>query len=364
MGKKTRFPFVSVCTPTFNRRPFIPMLIACYAHQTYPRDRMEFVIVDDGTDPVQDVVEAEAAAVAAAAGGAPLTIRYHRYEEHMSLSKKRNVMHSHCSGDILVYMDDDDFYPPERVAHAVEMLKAHPRFLIAGSSEMHSFFVRDGSMQQMGPYGKNRATAASFAFRRELLAQTSYSETDKWYAEEKEFLKNYTIPILQLDPHKTILVISHKQNTMDRETLYTDYAQETRIQPSRYTLSDFITDPVWQRFCRDELAPALDAYTLGNVEHKPDAVGHVTGRLEEWKAKREKQMQENAKFLDILASARGGAVGAGAGAATETHLKAIRDEYETKLDAKTHMINELLKRVRKLKEENDELRARVEACEK
>lgn len=50
-------PFVSVCTPTFNRRPFITSLVRCFQQQTYPADRMELIILDDGTDPVGDMVE-------------------------------------------------------------------------------------------------------------------------------------------------------------------------------------------------------------------------------------------------------------------------------------------------------------------
>ena len=32
-------------------------------------------------------------------------------------------MHSKTSGSIIVYMDDDDYYPPERVSHAVDVLQ-------------------------------------------------------------------------------------------------------------------------------------------------------------------------------------------------------------------------------------------------
>ena len=38
-------------------------------------------------------------------------------------------------------------------------------------------------------------------------------------AEEKHFLKNYTIPFVQFDPFKTILVVSHEQNTFDKKKL-------------------------------------------------------------------------------------------------------------------------------------------------
>ena len=54
MGKKTKvkkvLPFVSICTPTFNRRPFIPIMFECFRNQNYPKDRMEWIIIDDGTD--------------------------------------------------------------------------------------------------------------------------------------------------------------------------------------------------------------------------------------------------------------------------------------------------------------------------
>ena len=60
-------------------------------------------------------------------------------------------------------------------------------------------------MYQAGPYGPNHATAGTFAFRVELLKKTKYNENAS-LAEEKEFLKDYTIPFVQLDPMKTILV--------------------------------------------------------------------------------------------------------------------------------------------------------------
>ena len=51
----SKYPFVSVCTPTYNRRPFILSMIKCFEHQTYPKEsHMEWIIVDDGTDKIED----------------------------------------------------------------------------------------------------------------------------------------------------------------------------------------------------------------------------------------------------------------------------------------------------------------------
>ena len=50
-------PLVSVCTPTYNRRQFVPFLIKCFEAQTYPKELIEWIIIDDGTDPVKDLFE-------------------------------------------------------------------------------------------------------------------------------------------------------------------------------------------------------------------------------------------------------------------------------------------------------------------
>ena len=191
--KKKPLPFVSVCTPTFNRRPFISSMIKCFLNQTYPHDRMEWIIIDDGTDSIEDIIKYE---------NVP-QIKYYRYEEKISLGKKRNLMHEKSTGEIIVYMDDDDYYPPDRVKHAVEKLKGDSKALCAGSSIIHVYFKHIKKIIQFGPYGETHATAGTFAFKRELLEQTSY-ENHAALAEVKHFLKTYKIQFVQLDPTKTL----------------------------------------------------------------------------------------------------------------------------------------------------------------
>ena len=53
------YPNVSICTPTFNRRPFFEGLIRCIKAQDYPHYKIEWIIVDDGTDCVRDIFEDE-----------------------------------------------------------------------------------------------------------------------------------------------------------------------------------------------------------------------------------------------------------------------------------------------------------------
>jgi len=261
-------PFVSICTPTFNRRPFIQSAIDCFKNQTYPQERMEWVIIDDGTDKIEDIIKASGLS----------NIQYFSYDEKMTLGKKRNLMHSKAKGDIIVYMDDDDYYPAERVSHAVEKLQTNPEKLVAGSSIIHVYFKHIDNVVEFGPYGENHATAATFAFKRELLEQTSYTETQSM-AEEKDFLKSHSIPMVQLDPKKTILVFSHSHNSFDKKELLTE--ENKSWKKTELKVDDFVKESEMKEFYMNTIETLLTDYDLGTLKHKPDVIANLNKIREE-----------------------------------------------------------------------------------
>jgi len=273
-NKSTKFPFVSVCTPTFNRKPFVNMMIKCFESQTYPKNKIEWLILDDGTDKIEELVK-----------HVP-QVKYFKYEEKMTLGKKRNILNDNAKGDIIVYMDDDDYYPPERISHAVETLQNSPA-LCAGSSALLIYFKHINKMYQFGPYSPNHATAATFAFKKELLRQTRFNEMSS-VAEEKQFLKDYTIPFVQLDSRKSILVFSHEHNSFDKKELLAQMPNPT-IHDSLIVPSDLVKDPEILKFFIEDIDNLLKNYEPGRVEHKKD----VTKQLQEIKATREKMAKEH-----------------------------------------------------------------------
>lgn len=267
-------PFVSVCMPTFNRRPFIPIAFEMFKYQTYPQDKMELIIVDDGTDKIKDLVEASGIT----------NIKYIQVEKKMSLGAKRNYMHTFCKGSYIVYFDDDDMYPPERISHAVGTLMKNPNALCAGSSQLFLYFKHIQKMYQCGPYGPNHATAATFAFRRELLNHTQYDE-NACLAEERGFLKEYTIPFVQLDPMKSILVFSHAHNSFDKRNLL-DNPHPHFFKESTVTVDTIIDRTKYEHiynFFMHDIDLLLENYDPGHPKHKPD----VLTQIEEIKKKRE-----------------------------------------------------------------------------
>lgn len=285
-GNTQDLPFVSICTPTFNRRPFIQTMFECFRNQTYPKSRIEWIIVDDGTDKIADLVEYSCIP----------QIKYFAMDKKMTLGAKRNYMHTKARGSIFVYFDDDDYYPPERISHAVETLTNNPTAMIAGTSEIHLYFkpltadpaivrtgaaldmMNEGRMVQFGPYPStpNHCTAATFAFRREILEYCSYDPTES-LAEEKAFLNDFSVPFVALDPLKTILVFAHDQNTFDKRTIL-QAPWSSVMQPVSLAVTDFIRTPREAhilRFFTSEVDSVLKTYLPGVVENKPDVMQHL-----------------------------------------------------------------------------------------
>lgn len=328
MGDK-HLPFVSLCTPTFNRRPFIPHIIKCVENQDYPVDRIEWIIVDDGTDPIGDMVK-----------DIPC-VKYHRYETKMSLGKKRNVMHDKCKGDILVYIDDDDYYPPCRVSHAVDTLMRNPGVLCVGSSEMYIYFKHIHKMYSFGPYAANHSTAATFAFRKELLQQTSYDE-DACVAEEKKFLKNYTIPIKQLDPRKSILVFSHIHNSFDKKKLLTGDQKHTHREID-VKVEDIITDADALRFFMKDIDVILEEYRPGDPSVKTDVNMYI--RIME-KTREDLAMSMNVKMQEAVRN-------------METEFNSQKRVYDTRIGFLT---KENITLKDKLDHTNEKMRSVISEC--
>lgn len=232
------FPFVSVVTPTYNRRRFIPWIIECYKAQTYPKNRMEWIILDDGQDSVQDLF-------AEAAKTIP-NIRYIREPTKMLIGAKRNILNKEARGEIIVCMDDDDYYMPERVAHVVTRFKQSPHIQLAGSSEIFMYYTDNKEIYKLGPYGPRHATNGTMAWRKEYGATHSYDESVT-HAEEKSFLDNYANPMIQLDPMKIMLVMSHSENTFDKKK-FRDQPNNPFVKKVAMKLRDIIKNPKMRAF--------------------------------------------------------------------------------------------------------------------
>ena len=215
---------VSVITPTYNRGRFIPRLIEVYKQQDYDHDLMEWLVFDDGTEPVQDIFRDHCTD----------HLRYTYSDKQLPMGAKLNYLARKATGDIIIVMDDDDYYPPDRVSSLVKAMTANPYTLLAGSSKVFMYSTEDKKIYCAGPYHDKHALNCTLAFRPTYLKNHAYDD-DEVCAVEHVFLNEFTEPMIQMD--NQILHMIHSSNT------YKNKMGISLMEKTDLTLEQFIKDP-------------------------------------------------------------------------------------------------------------------------
>jgi len=126
--------------PTHNRRFFVPRAINYFLQQDYANK--ELIIVDDGTDPIEDLIPDES------------IIRYISLDHRISIGKARNIACKEAKGDIILHWDDDDWIADWRVKYQVDNLLLQ-RADICGLNKIIFYEIAPGrSWQYIYPEGE------------------------------------------------------------------------------------------------------------------------------------------------------------------------------------------------------------------
>lgn len=166
-------PLVSCLMPTCDRRRFVPAAIQSFLRQDYePR---ELVIVDDGRDPVQDLVPPDP------------RIRYLRLDHPTSLGEKRNRACEAARGALLAHWDDDDWHAPWRLSYQVSELAAGGADL-CGLDNLWFYDPAAGRAWQYRFRGRGKWLAGgTFCFRRGLWEERPFPAVN--VGEDAQFVR-------------------------------------------------------------------------------------------------------------------------------------------------------------------------------
>ena len=201
-------PSVSVLTVTQqSRQPSLQILKDLLADQTYPI--YEWVLVEGS--PTKELARQNSTFLQGLATSIP--VRYIETEGGLPIGHLRQLANRSAQGDIRVVMDDDDYYPPTRVEHAVESLLRSKKRL-AGCSPMLMYDYQTQTLTQFPSFGPNHSVSSAMAWTRSYDGM--YDEQAR-HAEESSFTRGFRAPMVQLDPAHTIIQSSHTQNTYSKK---------------------------------------------------------------------------------------------------------------------------------------------------
>ena len=117
-------PLVSCIMPTRDRPGFVMQALRCLLTQDYPR--LELIVVDDGERSIAELLPVDR------------RVRYFRLPGPQTIGAKRNFACRQAAGELIAHVDDDDWYPPDRLSSQVRAL-ARPGALISGTSALTFF---------------------------------------------------------------------------------------------------------------------------------------------------------------------------------------------------------------------------------
>ncbi len=155
-------PLVSVVIPTYNRRDSVREAIASAVAQSYPD--VEVIVVDDGSDDgtaevvreFQEFQEFEA-------------VQY-VYQANRGVSAARNVGVARARGELIAFLDSDDLWQPDKLAHQVALFQEHSDVQICQTDEI---WLRNGV--RVNPHQKHRKTGGDIFARSLALCLVSPS---------------------------------------------------------------------------------------------------------------------------------------------------------------------------------------------
>lgn len=121
-------PAVSVIIPAYNEQTFLGRCLDSLARQSYPADRIEVVVLDNGsTDATPEIARSR---------GVRLEI-----DPVSRVGGLRNRGAALATGEVLAFLDADCVAPPDWIASAVDALDSDPSLGAVGGN----YLVEDGA---------------------------------------------------------------------------------------------------------------------------------------------------------------------------------------------------------------------------
>lgn len=206
LPKEDELPDVSIVCVTRDRREFMPILKYSYMIQSYPEDKLELIIVDDGDDSIEDTLL-----------GVPNVV-YVRCEK-MSIGAKRNLGVSKAMYDVVAFMDDDDVYPNNSVLERVAMMLKAPSKECSFSTTIPCYDISKYSSFMNSPPLKlpmsERVSEATLTFTKGFWEENKFADVQ--IAEGNTFISGREYRCREISPQNVIVSLTHPKNSSSRK---------------------------------------------------------------------------------------------------------------------------------------------------
>jgi glycosyltransferase involved in cell wall biosynthesis len=203
-------PKVSVVTITKDRGMFAGIMLYNWMNIKYPRDKLEWVIVDDSEDTSQydlrDYIPQD-----------DPYIKYHRLDKWYPVAEKRNKAVELCNYEYIVHMDDDDYYFPDHVLAKMRiMLHYKCNGVLSMPIGIYDMMEKSSYIMELvgrDRYNTNDIAEATVAYKKDYWRRNPWiSEHEKGMGEGRGFIGSHFNQWVNVHFMFNMVSITHSKN--------------------------------------------------------------------------------------------------------------------------------------------------------
>lgn len=195
---------ITILTPTANRRHLFSLPIRNFLNFNYPKEKLNWIILDNGEKGIQDIVPRNKKII---------------YEyinpniKKLNISQMRNRLVEMSNTDIVMFMDDDDYYPPESIIARTKCLLKYKKKGIncVGCRDFASYDLING-ICALCSNGADYLCESSLTFYKNFWLERKFNENNKTN-EARYFLEGRQHQIRSIPFQYITLAFTHNSNT-------------------------------------------------------------------------------------------------------------------------------------------------------
>ena len=206
--KSEQLPNISIVTLTYNRPEFFNLMILNYFGIDYPRDKIEWIIVDDSDldnsiKPLIDKLNDEQRK----------TINFIYLKDKTSIGEKRNIGVMNSKYSYIAFMDDDDLYFPRNILLRLSYLDYYQKDCCYCSTIGCFHINKLISHINVPPLNKpfyKRVSEASLLFKKSFWLEKPFLKLEQ--EEGGEFLKSRYNKCIEISYKDIFISLLHSKN--------------------------------------------------------------------------------------------------------------------------------------------------------
>ena len=239
-------PFISICTPLFNRTQWKPLMKFNLRNLDYPKDKLEWVILDsyDNKDVEWNKFFKNQKEVDDFQNKIGIKIKYVFDNNSYTIGQKRNKLVKMATHNIIANADSDDIYLRNWLKHSIEVMNSDKKCSFVGTPEMQFVFPHyDYKMTAIKcPQKRMIHESASVFTKGHWKKMNGYSRSSA--GEGTSLIDGLEGRCLTTSAEQCIICVCHNDNTINKERFKDKCDKEVRLTGSlRKILEKIINNP-------------------------------------------------------------------------------------------------------------------------